>query len=477
MKPQNILYIMSDEHNPKMLGCYGHDQVQTPNLDKLAEQGTRFTNAYTNSPICIPARAAFATGRYTHETRYWDNAHPYDGKVRSWGHRLHDEGMRVESIGKLHYRGVEEPTGFDKQTVPMHVMGGFGQIWGSVRDPLPPSRPAKMLGDIGPGYSKYNEYDRAIADNAKTWLADAAKNPTDRPWVLYLGFVAPHFPLTVPQEYYDLYPLDSLPERKMDLDKGYVQHPWIKRMDDFQQVDRHLTADEKQMAVAAYFGLCTYVDALIGEVLRVLDETNLTADTRIIYTSDHGDNVGARGLWGKSNMYEEASGIPLIVTGEDVPVGKTCNTPVSLLDSYQTILQGTDLSETDEEQQLTGKSWFEIASAGDDAERIVFGEYHASGSPSAGYMIRRGRYKYNHYVGYTAELFDLEADPEEANNLAGVPDYAVIEQEYLGHLNDIVDPDAADRMAKDDQNALADQYGGPEEAFKVGTKGATPAPV
>ena len=102
---QNLLFIISDEHNPKMLGCYGHDTVRTPNLDRLAERGTRFAAAYTNSPICIPARAAFATGRYVHETRYWDNAHPYDGAVRSWGHRLRREGRRVEAIGKLHYRG------------------------------------------------------------------------------------------------------------------------------------------------------------------------------------------------------------------------------------------------------------------------------------------------------------------------------------------------------------------------------------
>ena len=112
MKPQNILYIMSDEHNPKMLGCYGHEQVKTPNLDKLAARGTRFTAHYTNSPICIPARAAFATGRYTHETKYWDNAMPYDGEVKGWGHRLQDEGHVVESIGKLQYRHEDLNTGF-----------------------------------------------------------------------------------------------------------------------------------------------------------------------------------------------------------------------------------------------------------------------------------------------------------------------------------------------------------------------------
>ena len=134
---------MSDEHNPKMLGSYGHDIVQTPNLDKLASTGTQFTSHYTNSPICIPARAAFATGRYTHETKYWDNATPYDGAVKGWGHRLQEEDIRIESIGKLHYRDETSPTGFAKQHIPMHVMDGIGQVWGSIRDPLPEKTPVK----------------------------------------------------------------------------------------------------------------------------------------------------------------------------------------------------------------------------------------------------------------------------------------------------------------------------------------------
>ena len=471
---RNLLFIMSDEHNPKMLGCYGHDVVRTPNLDRLAEQGTRFTAAYTNSPICIPARAAFATGRYVHETRYWDNAHPYDGAVRSWGHRLQDEGRRVESIGKLHYRGVELDCGFDRQIEPMHVMDGIGQVWGSVRDPLPPARPAKMLNRIGPGESSYNRYDRSIADNAKAWLADAAARGDDKPWVLFVGFVAPHFPLVVPREYYDLYPLDRLPERKLDPDKGYVRHPWLQRMDDFQQVDRNLTEEERLKAVAAYFGLCTYVDSLIGEVLNALDTLGLGETTRVVYTSDHGDNVGARGLWGKSNMYEESAGIPLILAGPDIAADAVCDTPVSLLDAYPTVLAATGLAATDEEDDLPGRSWLDIAAAPYDPDRIAFSEYHAAASPSAAFMVRRGNRKLIHYVGYEPELFDLTADPEETVDLAATDRPAVAEFEAI--LRGICDPARIDRLAKDDQNALTDRYGGPVAAFKTGTPGATPVP-
>ena len=471
---RNLLFVMSDEHNPKMLGCSGHRQVRTPGLDRLAERGTRFAAAYTNSPICIPARASFMTGRYAHDTRHWDNAMPYDGAVRSWGHRLQEAGVRVESIGKLHFRGDGGNAGFSREIRPMHVMDGIGQIWGAVRDPLPPERPARMLGDIGPGLSGYNRYDRAIADEAKAWLAGAARD--DSPWALYVGFVAPHFPLTVPDEFYDLYPLDSLPEPKLHPDRGHARHPWLQRMDDFQQIDRNLTEEERRMATAAYFGLCTYVDSLVGEVLDVLDATGLRETTRVIYASDHGDNVGARGLWGKSNMYEESAGIPLIASGDGFAGNAVCETPVSLVDCYPTVLDAFGLAPDEAERALPGRSLFDVAGSPRDPGRAVFSEYHAAASPSGAFMVRRGDAKLIHYVGHEPEFFDLAEDPEETLNLAADGGRAAAVAEHQALLRGICDPEATDRAAKDDQNALVARFGGPEAAFGKGTPGATPAP-
>ena len=476
MNPSNILFIMSDEHNRRMLGCYGHAQVKTPNLDRLAERGTRFTAAYTNSPICIPARATFATGRYAHETGYWDNAMPYEGRIVGWGHRLQREGIRVESIGKLHYRNEVLPTGFDKQIEPMHVMGGIGQVWGSVRDPLPDERPSPLLDEIGPGESSYNRYDKLIGDKACEWLRDSADRRDDNPWLLYLGFVAPHPPLVVPEEFYDLYPLDSLPPRKLDPTTGYVRHPWLQRMDDFSQIDRRLTPDRRLMAIAAYFGLCTFLDSQIGRVLETLSETGLVDTTRVIYTSDHGDNVGARGMWGKSNLYEESAGIPFIMAGTDVPVGGVCNTPVSLMDAYQTVVHGMGLDASAEEMSLRGRSWFDIANSEDDPDRVVFSEYHATHSPTGAYMVRRANYKLIYYVDYPPELFDLAKDPEEEHNLAGDEQFLSVVREMELLLHSIVDPEETDRQAKDDQNALVERFGGRDKAFTVGTTGATPVP-
>jgi choline-sulfatase len=163
MPPTNMLIIMADQHNPKMLGSRGHECVKTPNLDALASRGTRFDRAYTNSPLCVPARASFATGRYVHGNGCWDNAIAYEGSQPSWGHRLQAAGNPVVSIGKLHYRSEEDDTGFDEQIVPMHIMAGVGDLHGSIRPDLPVRYQARQyVEEVGPGETKYSAYDRDI---------------------------------------------------------------------------------------------------------------------------------------------------------------------------------------------------------------------------------------------------------------------------------------------------------------------------
>nr|WP_280520722.1 sulfatase-like hydrolase/transferase [Phaeobacter sp. J2-8] len=167
---------MADEHQAGTLSILGHSHVKTPNLDQLAARGSVFRNAYTPSPICVPARAALATGRYPHQSGYWDNALAYDGAIPSWGHVLQAGGVSVTSIGKLHYRNAEDSTGFDRQILPIHILNGIGQVWGSVRNPLPKqNKGGGMLGQIGAGLSKYNQYDMDVADAAAKWLQQPAR--------------------------------------------------------------------------------------------------------------------------------------------------------------------------------------------------------------------------------------------------------------------------------------------------------------
>ncbi len=488
MKPQNLLVIMSDEHNPKMLGCAGHDIVRTPNLDGLAARGTRFSAAYTTCPICVPARASFATGQYVHQNGYWDNAIAYDGRVESWGHRLQAAGMQVESIGKLHYRQESDSTGFDAQHIPMHIKDGVGMVHHSIRGQFPdftmsePQSAGGIVLSAGVGESEYTRYDRKIADLACDWLhtADDRRQDDDdgdeKPWVLFVSFVTPHYPLMAPEEFFQHYDVDAMPSPKLDPSNGYTPHPWLNTLMR-RQAGSAVNPAQHRLAIAAYLALCTFMDAQVGRVLQALREAGFEPQTRIIYTSDHGENAGTRGMWGKSVHYEESGGIPLILAGEGVPAGKVSHTPVTLVDAYPSILDAVDLP-ADTSGTRPGRSWFDLARATDDPERLAFSEYHAAGSPSGSFMVRKGPYKYIYYVGYAPELFDLSRDPEERTDLAQDPAYAAIVQACESELRGIVTPENADRQAKAAQKTLVESRGGPEEVMNnlITTKNYTPVP-
>jgi choline-sulfatase len=474
VKAQNLVLIVSDEHQAKALSCAGHRIVRTPNLDALAHRGTRFTAAYTPCPICVPARASLATGRYVHAIRYWDNATAYDGRVPGWGARLQASHVRVESVGKLHYRNSDDPTGFDVQHRPMHIMGGIGQVWGSVRDPIPgPRGDIVRFGQIGAGCSKYNRYDAAIRDQAVAWLR--ARADEHRPWMLFVGFVAPHFPLIAPQHYVDLYPPKNMPPPKLLPARGYKRHPWLEAQESFMPTDVEFGADDdkRRRAASAYFALCTMLDDHIGAIWAALQGAGLSQTTTVIYTSDHGEALGERGHWGKSSLYGECTQVPLVMAGPDVATGRTCDTPVNLIDLAPTILAAFDLSDI----SLPGRSLFDIAREPFDPKRTSFSEYHAVGAPSGAFMVRKGRWKYHEYVGYAPELFDLASDPDEAADKRNDAPCSAVLAEMRAELRRILDPEAADRQAKSDQRALVERFGGREAAFRIGTEGATPPPA
>ncbi|MCB1389958.1 MAG: sulfatase-like hydrolase/transferase [Rhodobacteraceae bacterium] len=471
---RNVLVILSDEHQARAMGCAGHPFVQTPNLDALAARGTRFDAAYTPSPICVPARASFATGRYAHETRLWDNAMPYTGQPRGWGHHLQERGVAVESIGKLHYRKDDDPAGFDVEHIAMQVAGGHGMVWGSIRreDERPAARGRMLAEYIGPGDSKYTRYDSAVTRRACDWLAERGARAEGKPWCLYVGLVAPHFPLVVPQDYVDLYPPEVLPAVKLHPDAGYRRHPWVEKQNAMMDTERQFhDADERLMAMRCYYGLTSFLDANIGAILSALREAGMEDETLVVYSSDHGDNVGARGLWGKSQLYNESTQIPLIMAGPGVGQG-LCRTPVSLVDLSQTLAEafGGHLD------GAPGRNLLDIATDADDPERPVFSEYHAAGAVSGAFMLRKGRWKYHHYVGFAPELLDLETDPEELHDLGTDPAFAGVRAMMHAELCKIVDPEAADAQAFADQDAMIAGYGGRAIAATMGAPAATPPP-
>ncbi len=477
MKPQNLLVIMSDEHSRKVLGCYGDPIVHTPNLDALAARGTRFSQAYTSSPICVPARAAFALGQYVHQVGFWDNADPYDGSVQSWHHLLRARGHHVASIGKLHFRSSEEDNGFSEELLPMHVVDKKGDLIGLLRDPLAPRGHAKKLAaTAGPGESTYTTYDRAIAAQAQIWLREQARQHQDKPWVLFVSFVAPHFPLTAPPEHYYRYADQKLPMPKLHGRPGPDMHPYVRDYaacidyGAYFEDDRHV-----HRALASYYGLCSFLDEQVGKVLQALQDAGLADQTRVLYTSDHGDNLGTRGLWGKTTLYEESAGCPLIVAGEGLPAGKVCDEPVGHVDIFPFLFDAVGEESQSLMKERPGISVARIAQ-GDKPGRNLLVEYHATGSVAGAFAIRHGRFKYMHYIAHPPELYDLEADPEELVNLATDPAHAATLADCEAALRRICDPQAVEARAKARQAEIIAQHGGRAAIEARGDFGNTPAP-
>lgn len=465
MQPMNLLFIMTDEHQRNAAGCYGNPIVQTPNLDRLAARGTRFTNAYTNCPICVPCRAALATGRYVHQIGHWDNAFPYYGATPAWGHRLQEQGLRVESIGKLHYRRAEDEDGFTQKHDAMYVAEGIGELISCIRDNPPFRKGRSGILKAGPGDSSYLRYDARIADRAEDWLAAHAHDET--PWVLFTSFVNPHPPFTAPPDLYARYPVDEMPLPTQWRKDEWPDQPALDYLRHYFGWEDGFTADEICNAVATYYAMCTYVDQQIGQVLTALDQLGLREQTRVIYTSDHGAMMGAKGLWGKFTMYEEAAALPFLMAGPDVPQGKVVNTPISLVDCFPTILAAVGAQPSPEDRQLPGESLWEIAQE-PDRERTIFSEYHAAGTRNGIYMICDGHYKYIYYLYKSAQLFDLVNDPAEEHNLAGHPAYQATVADYEDRLRAIVDPLAVDAQAKADQQAKIAEFGGEEAVLQRG---------
>jgi choline-sulfatase len=465
MTPANLIFFQSDNHNRAVTGCYGHAIVQTPNIDRIALRGVRYDKAWCTSPLCCPSRASIATGRYPHQTGYWDNAIVYDGRVPSWMHRLRDAGHTVVAVGKLHFRSSEDDNGFSEEIEVMHLHEGKGAIKNLLRGYG--EEPAKDDGSFwdlymkrsGPGSTHYQDYDRRISRRAIEWLEAHAHAAHAKPWVLYVSYISPHPPFTVPQRLYDLYPEDRMPLPAGFRPSERPVHPaaeHLRGMDGMKDI-----TDEAALRriAAGYFGLITHLDEQIGEVMKAAEDLGLLDTTRIAYTSDHGELFGAQGMFGKKNLYEGAIGVPLVLAGPDVPQGRSSQQIVSHVDLFPTIVEGAGERMGSQDSEVAGVSLWPSAT-GLDAERTGFAEYHAQGSKAGAFAMREGDMKLIYHVGMPAQLFDLASDPDESRNLAQDAGHREITQRLEQKIRSICDPEAVDARAKADQRAMVEKLGG-----------------
>ncbi len=471
MKPKNILILCSDEHARPVTGCYGHPVVKTPVLDRLAAGGVKFTKAYTPSPICIPARASLAAGTQVHETRCWSSAEPYRGQHRSWMHDLRDGGYNVTSIGKLHFGTAEEDHGFTEEIVPMYLANdGKGWPQGLLRDPLPLSfdEAAQLADEIGAGDTSYTGYDRKVTDHAIAWIKN---NAGGKAWSLFVSWVSPHFPLKAPEEFYDLYKDAEIPDPIVN--PTIERHPALKQIRKFWSYDDHFDEESRVTAIRSYYGLCSFLDHNIGQVLKALEDSGTLDNTIILYISDHGEMLGNHGFWAKSVMYEDSVGVPMILSGPGVKPGD-CDIPVSLTDVAATARGIAGIPETQPPKIWQSTSLLEIAED-PPKDRFIISEYHDGGCPSGFYMLRKGQWKLVHYAGdYPSQLFDMEADPDELNDLSSSADHAEILDELEADLRAVLDPEEVNAQAFADQAKLVEAYGGKEAIQSIPTFNHTP---
>lgn len=450
--PPNILVILSDEHAWNALGCYGHPTVRTPHLDRLSRQGWTFDNAYCNSPMCVPSRLSLFSGRWPWQVGAWDNGVIPGDDYTTWGERLGKLGYETVLCGRTHFNGPDRTLGFDRRLC--DDLEDWLAESGRAPDRSAAWRRASNshVSENGPGEHLYNEYDTEITERAEGYLRERARQPGAQPWILYCGFMNPHFPLIAPPDLYASYQGSPTPTPTGWNAPLAQQHPVIRHLRWSFRNDQPLDPETQRRATLSYWSLVTRLDDHVGQLLGVVDSTPLCEDTVVIYTSDHGEMAGAHGIWQKQCFYEDSVRIPLIVrlpsqvAGEELPGRVPEN--VSLIDLEPTLL---DLA-GGRDPEAPGESLLGIArSAPQVPSRTVFAEYEAQGMLRAGFMVKRGARKYCWYAGDRPQLFDLDLDPREEHDLAAEDAYAGVLGRLDGELRRIVDPEAVDVESRRDQ--------------------------
>ncbi|WP_170284548.1 sulfatase-like hydrolase/transferase [Kribbella amoyensis] len=434
MERPNIVVVLSDEHTGSAAGWAGHPRVLTPNLDRLAGTGTAYEHAYTNSPMCVPSRLSLLTGQYVHQIGAWDNGVVPGPEFRSWGHHLREAGYRSVIAGRTHFNGPDRTLGFDAR------LTDDLEFWID-HSGRPPRRTQEWrrqsnshVSEHGTGDHVHTQHDVATTDAALEFLRD----PGSEPYLLYVGYMHPHFPLVAPPEFRALYDPATVELPPTWQEELTAQHPVIQTLRRGFRNDEPITEDEAREATACYWALISHLDHQVGRLLAEIPD-----DTVVLYTSDHGELAGHHGIWQKQCFYEPAVHIPLLLRHPGGRPGRVADA-VSLVDVLPTL---RDLAGLPVDPALPGHTLL------DPRDRPVLSEYHAQGMVDGGFMLRSGPWKYCYYgAGVQPQVFNLDDDPYELNDLSGDEELV---RDLDARLRSILDPDVTDQEAKADQRRRA----------------------
>ncbi|MDQ3930890.1 MAG: sulfatase-like hydrolase/transferase, partial [Chloroflexota bacterium] len=344
-QPPNILLIMADQLVPFLMGAYGHPVVKTPYLDRLVERGVRFDAAYTPYPLCAPARAAMMTGRYGSDLGCYDNAAVLHADVPTVAHYLTNAGYDAVLTGKMHFLGPDQLHGFRRRLTTDVFPAGVGWVpsvdaqgkfsgGGHARSYVAPNVGVRP-------WTKFLSYDEETHFRALEYIRERGRTRPDEPFFLISSYHHPHDPFHVTQELWDLYEGAEvdIPVYPEHLEQTYsAMDRWINEHHETDKVDLG-NPDSLYQLRRSYYGLVTYIDRKVGELLAALEQTGHRDNTVVIFTSDHGDMLAERRMVQKRCFYEWSARIPLIVSFPDGSYsGRKVAAPVSLIDLLPTLL-------------------------------------------------------------------------------------------------------------------------------------------
>ena len=422
-KRPNILLVMFDQMAALSLPVYGHPVVQAPHMARLAARGTVFENAYCASPLCSPARFAMLTGKLPSRIGAYDNATELPASVPTFLHHLRNAGYRTCLSGKMDYTGADQLHGYEERLTTDLSPSDFGWVpdWEHPHAVQPWFHTLHSVAEAGPcDHSLSLQYDEEACQQAVHWLHAAANRPDGRPFMLTLSIMHPHDPYQGPRRFWDLYKDAEIDPPAEGKRKAKDRNAVEQRM--FALYDRDeipISAKQIRRARRAYYAMISYCDDVLGRLLSALEVSGLVGNTIVIFTSDHGDMLGERGLWHKMTFYERAVRVPLLFAGPGIKVRRRIGEAVSHLDLLPTLggLTGARVDRSD----LDGRDLTPALKGGTLKQGDVLGEYMGEGYDAPVVMIRRGTRKFVHSVTDGPELYDLARDPQELRNLALEP--------------------------------------------------------
>jgi len=419
----NVLFIAADDLNND-LGTYGHPQVLSPNVDRLAARGIRFDRAYTQFPLCSPSRSSLLTGLRPRSTRVYDLQYHFRyglPDVVTLPQLFKQNGYFVARVGKIYHYGNPGEIGTNGLDDPAS--------WQQVVNPRGRDKDeeAKLV-QLTPGRGLGASLTYLAADGTDEEQTDGKvatetikllEQNKDRPFFIATGFYRPHCPYIAPKKYFDIYPLESI--RVPEVPAGYAQRaPELALASTRPWPSFGITEQQAREAKRAYYATITFMDVQLGRILDALDRLGLRDNTIVVFWSDHGYFVGEHGLWFKQSLYEGSARVPLVFAGPGITKGQASPRLVELLDLYPTLAEMASLPPP---KDLEGKSLLPLLRTPSAAwDRPAYTEVRRQGG-RPGYSVRTERHRYVEWNDGKdgVELYDEQADPQELNNLAAEP--------------------------------------------------------